>query len=77
MDKGQGRLAVVVVEAVGDAPGAMLVEVTLGDRVITIGDRVPNWPLSDTVRQLASQLIGQVKQEYEQEYEEHNYGSRA
>lgn len=72
MSRQQGRLAVVVVEAVGDAPGAMLVEVTFGDKVITIGDRIPNWPVSDAVRQLAIQLIGQVKQEYK----EHNYDSR-
>ncbi len=72
MSRQQGRLAVVVVEQVGDAPGAMLVEVTFGDKVITIGDRIPNWPVSDAVRQLAIQLIGQVKQEYK----EHNYDSR-
>ena len=72
MSRQQGRLAIVMVEQVGDAPGAMLVEVTFGDKVITIGDHVPNWPLSDTMRQLAIQLIGQVKQEYK----EHNYDSR-
>jgi len=72
MSRQQGRLAVVVVEQVGDAPGAMLVEVTFGDKVITIGDRIPNWPVSDAVRQLAIQLIGQVKQEYK----ELNYDSR-
>jgi len=66
MGKEQGRLAIVVVEAMGDAPGAILVEVTLGDEVITISDSLSNWPVSDTVRQLAVQLIGQVKQEYKE-----------
>ncbi len=74
MNEGPGRLAVVVVDAVGDAPGALLVEVTLGDQVITIDDRVSNWPLSDAVRQLAGQLIEQAKQEYE---EHKDYDGRA
>lgn len=64
MPEQQGRVAVVVVEQLGDLPGAMLVEVTLGDDVITLGDNVPGGPLSDDVRQLALALIKRVNTEY-------------
>ncbi|GIV82067.1 MAG: hypothetical protein KatS3mg051_1421 [Anaerolineae bacterium] len=72
MAEEQGRLAVVVVEATAGMPGAVLVEVTLGDQVLTIGEQGSGWPLSDDMRQLAVQLVAQAMREYE----EHSNGSR-
>ena len=54
-----GRVAIVEIAATETSPAVLLVEVALDGETLTISDQ--DQTLSDTVRQLAQQLIEEVK----------------
>jgi len=58
-----GRVAIVEIAATDHSPAVMCVEVVIDGETLTISDQGHN--LSDSVRQLAQQLINTVRKEYD------------
>lgn len=61
----QGRMAIVVVQSDKPCEGqvlpqAILIEVTIGDRIITLGDNIPTYPLTEDIRAQAQSLINSI-----------------